>query len=474
MTQTATDEGEGAQAIFCYVADIIGVRRVHNEWPRFLNRTDNSEVFFTEYGDIITKGYQLSRINTTKSESIIISYINKQPSWFRSSLLIAQKIVEEVDDINKKYSKFDNIEKPGWNNFFYQHGDDEVMGILTSLFNSANEDSKTTINPNTNTEYGRTIFGDINKWTPADIYFATATAKNSLKRLNNSAAAKGDYLSFTDLNAHLRSLVQSGDLLPLSLKKVRNNVTIVKVNFSRTAENRILATTKCTGVEPWNKMLPATPTTAYTIMTNKSFKWKNKWEYKPAAGGAGGRDIKIKLVSQGKKGMLHFRATPASGGKVSLGMKLILSYTGSSALGGQVASVAIFLQLLKSAGANDFAKLFGDKWDSTTKQFKTDANAYIKYGLPVSGKDLYAAGKSDNKAKDKFNDDMGAINAIVVMNKIRPVLQTYFGGTAKVITPAGPNNDPPVVTEQDEVVRAIFAYTGSRMPKSARFVIAKD
>ena len=74
-------------------------------------------------------------------------------------------------------------------------------------------------------------------------------------------------------------------------------------------------------------------------------------------------------------------------------------------------------------------------------------------------------------AKNKFNDDMGAINAIVVMNPLRDLISNYFK-SSDISVPA--QNGKAAVTEQDEVVRAIFQYTGSRMPDSARFVIAKD
>ena len=485
MTQANTDEAEGAQAIFCYVADMRGLDRVHKEWPQFLvkrSRNDGLEdKFLADYGDIISKGYSSGRIKTTKSQSTIESFIRKQASWFRSSLLISQKLIEDVDEINKTHSKFNNIDRPGWQNFYYRHGDEEVMGVLTSLFSSANQDSTNTINPKTDRPYGRPIFGDLNKWSPADIYFATTVAKNALKKLNNSKARKGNFLTFTDLNETVTLLVESGDLLPLSLKKVKDHVKIVKVNFNRTVETKILNSTQCTGVEPWKQMQPTTPGRAYNIVTNRSFQWKERYQYKVAGGGDGGRDIYVKVESQKKKLVLHFRATPATKGRPLIGIKVILKYSGSSALAGQVASVGGLLRLIRSAGAYQFARDFESIWNTKNIQFKTAANAYIGYGKPISGKEYYEASKDGAKAKklgmtqpeakNKFNDDMGAINAITVMNPLRDLISNYFK-SSDIIVPA--QNGKAAVTEQDEVVRAIFQYTGSRMPDSARFVIAKD
>ena len=164
-------------------------------------------------------------------------------------------------------------------------------------------------------------------------------------------------------------------------------------------------------------------------------------------------------------------------------LKVILKYVGSSALAGQVASIKVLMRLIRSAGADDFANDFMSVWTPMNQQFKNDATAYINFGTPVSGKQYYEASKNgalakklgmtQAEAKNKFNDDMGAINAIVVMNPLRTVIESYFKSKTSAV-PSGNNNNPPQVYEQDEVIRAIFAYTGSRMPKSARFVIAKD
>ena len=312
------------------------------------------------------------------------------------------------------------------------------MGVLTSLFSSANQDSTNTINPKTDRPYGRPIFGDLNKWSPADIYFATTLAKNALKKLNNSKARKGNFLTFTDLNETVTLLVESGDLLPLSLKKAIGDVIIKKVNFSRKYENKLLATTFGTGVQKWTKMSGSYKT------TNKSFEWTKPY--------SGGRDIYISLESGGKLGTLQIRATPASGGKPSAGVKVILKYTGSAALGGQVASITLFTKIISTVDPK-FAQTIQRVWDTQYMKFKPAALAYINYG---GGKENY---KGDKKAKTKFNEDMGALNGLTVMNEIRPLVENYFKKPDE---------------EANNVIRAVFAYVASRTPNSAQFVIAKD
>ena len=74
----------------------------------------------------------------------------------------------------------------------------------------------------------------------------------------------------------------------------------------------------------------------------------------------------------------------------------------------------------------------------------------------IGGK-LYAT--KEKKAQNQFNDDMGAISGLTVMNAIRPELDKYFSKKGK---------------KQDNVMRAIFAYVSSRSIDSSPFVIAKD
>jgi len=436
MTIAATDEAEGAQAMFCYIADRLGAFQTKKQFTPYMSSKD-SKAFFKEYGDIIKEGYNLNQVNTTKSRAQIINYVNKKPSWFVSSLLIAREVIDEVEKIDNDFAK---IQRPGWQNLFYQHGDEDIMKVLAALFKSANAQSAKVVGAS------GTYFGDINKWTPADIYFASNKSKRVLQKLLEDPQTKKDNLTFAVLNRTVKNLILSGDLLPLSLKKVTNHVIIEKVNFSRKAENALLAQTFCLGVNTsWKRMTGSYKATA------TSFEWTEPY--------SGGRDIYINIKSGKKTGVLHFRATPASNGKPSGGIKMTLKYDGASAMGGQVASIPLFIQLIDSVkGTGGFSRDFQRTWNAGMKKFKADAEKYIKFG---GGAELYASGKKgNNKDKKQFNDDMGAISALTTMNEIRKKMTTYFKA--------------PTGEEQNNVCRAIFQYTGSRTAKSARFVIAKD
>ena len=393
MTITATDEAEGAQALFCYIADVLGSTQTKKQFAPYIKNKDSKD-FFKVYKDIIDTGYSTNKVDTSKSKTAIIRYIKSNDGWFVSSLLIAQKVITDIDDISAKFKK---IKRPGWQDLFYQHGDDDVMQIMAALFKSANTQSGKL----DATKY----FGDINKWTPADIYFASPKAKRKLKDLKEEPQTKKDNLTFAVLNTTVTSLVKSGDLLPLSLKKVVNDVVLKKVNFDPAIEQELLATTKGTGVKPWEKMRGA-----YKA-TNTSFQWTKPY--------SGGRDIYISLESGGKDGTIQIRHTPAANGKPSKGVKIILGYKGSSALGGQVVGIPLFTKIIKTVDKT-FADKLSTTWDAEYKKFEKTANSYINYG---GGKQLYDGTKAE---KNEFNDDMGAISGLTVMNKIRPLIEDYF------------------------------------------------
>ena len=161
MTVVATDEAEGAQALFCYIADDLGARETEKQFAPYLEDKDAVK-FFETYRDVIDRAYSTNQVDTSRSKTVIISYVENNPDWFISSLKIAEKIITEIEDIDKNFSK---IKAPGWQDLLYTHGDEDVMGAMNDLYKSANNQSAK--------EGGGKYFGNINKWTPADIYFAS-------------------------------------------------------------------------------------------------------------------------------------------------------------------------------------------------------------------------------------------------------------------------------------------------------------
>ena len=401
MVQVATAEAEGAQALFCHIADVIGAKKIKQEYKSFLSGKENASSFFVKYKDIVNKAYITGAVKTSKSKDTIIKYIENNDDWFISSLKISQYLITEIDNIS---TKFKNIQKPNAQDLFYRHGDEGIMGVMSKLFKSANDQNAKA--------QGTKFFGDINKWTPADIYFVK-------------------------LNETIRDTIASGDLLPLSLKKVDKSVVVKQVNFNRKIEEKLLAETFCKGVKKYVSM---EGTLTYT---NKSFKLSYK----------GGRDIRVLIESGGQTGDLQFRHTPASGGRPSKGFKTVFSYKGSAALGGQVVGIPILTNLISTVD-QQFANKLRGIFNKHYVEFEKGMNAYKTQG---GGDRRYNS--SDKGLKKQFNDDVGGISALTIMNPLRKEIDSYFKIKGK---------------KQDNVVRVLFAYTASRTINSAPFVIAKD
>lgn len=428
MAITNTDEAEGAQALFSYLADVLGASKVEKEFNPYIEGKQSFSDFLNKHQKTINEAYSTNRVDTKKSKDVILKYLANNNDWFISSLAIAKKVIQEVSTIDKDFSK---IKTPGWQNLIYKHGDKDIMDTIAKLFSSANKQSA----KQNNVKY----FGDINKWSPADIYFGSKKAIKILKDLLAEPETRNDNLTFAELNETIGDLIDSGDLLPLSLKKVEKDVIIKKVNFNRKEEEKLLAKTFCTGVAKWNPMKA-------NIKKGKNFSISNY----PAKGA---RDILIKLKTDKLIGELQVRHTPASGGRPQRGVKVVLRYKGALALGGQVVGIPLFSRILGTVD-KQFAQKLSDTFNRQYNVFEKDANDYIRYG---GGDKLYK-----NKSKPtqkKFNDDMGAISGLSVMNSIRPLLDKFFSTKGK---------------KRDNAARAVFAYVSSRTPLSSPFVIAKN
>lgn len=427
MVQVATDEAEGAQALFCYIADTLGAKKTEQEYKPYLSGAKNADDFFAKHKILIDRAFGSRLVDTGKTKTQILDYIKKNDDWFMSSLKISQYIITRIDVISKKFNK---IKQPGWQNLFYVHADDEIMGVMSTLFKAANLQSAK--------KGGVKTFGDINKWTPADIYFASNKAKKIYKDMATDPETKKNNLTFAELNEVIGETIQSGDLLPLSLKKVDRDVIIKEVNFSRKKEEQLLADTVCTGVQEWF------PMKGKLDYTGRKFKL-GPFE--------GGRDIYVTLNSGKAKGRLQFRHTPASNGKPSKGFKTVLSYVGSSALGGQVVGIPLLAKVIGDVD-KQFAATISRVFTTNYSKFETAMNAYNEKG---GGKVRYNS--NSKELKNEFNNDVGAISALTIMNPLRVEIEKFFKKKGKT---------------QDNVVRAIFAYTASRTVNSAPFVIAKD
>ena len=213
---------ESAQALFCAMADFLGKEKskkvlnykTYETYGKFKSEKGNEKLISDSYNKLKTTGVSLDLI-----EKILI----KDVDWYKSSVNIAVKLIDDISEIDKDFKK---IQSPGWTDFLYYRGakgGSDVMEDIEQLFTIANKKDK--------------LFGDVNKWSPADIYFASKVAE---KKIQQVVSNPPQGFNFVNLNQLMNSLIDKGELLGVSLKKAPKEVHIYKINFTQEKNQEIL------------------------------------------------------------------------------------------------------------------------------------------------------------------------------------------------------------------------------------------
>ena len=389
---------ESSQALFCAVADFLGERKSDKvlDIKKYLTYTD----FKRAVGEgVISKAEK--RIRTPGvSLSDIETFLAKNNDWYKSSTLIALKLVKDITGVDADFK----LKQEGFQNLFYFRGDQEVMGNIEKLFKIANTSPITVKN--------QVKFGNVNKWSPADIYLATAKAKSDIA--SAVLKAKPKTYSFIDLNILTSNLIDSGDLLPLSLKKTTKTVQLQKVNFDKKDEIKALE--------------------KVSLSPKKVTNWQ---PYKKVPFGTKGetRDMRAFLNNGGE---IKFRHDPSA-------KRFVAEFIGggAEARGGSIGSIKLFCELFELV----------DK--ETAKQVLKE----YQEGEKIYFEDLKLIENLRGKDKKLFDFERGSISALNIINRIMPILKNWFTKT-----------DPKKV---DDFIRIIYQYITSRTPLSGKFVIAK-
>jgi hypothetical protein len=416
MATDKTAMAESAQAIFCSMADKIGSSKAASilnlkKYPTF---NDFIEV---KKNQKLWKD-SLKKVNVDVSESLIKDFLIVDHKWYVSSCVIA---IELVTQLAQKVDSDFKISAPNFQQISYFRGDDEVMGMISKLYKLANNSTATTKLKN------HAGFRDINKWNPADIYFATPNAIKKLaseyNKHNNPQGKKG--YTFTDLNILVSDLLDSGQLLPLSLKKTTKDVNLYKINFDRKKELTALRKIKKASISNW-----------------KPYK-KVDWSKVKAGAKTETRDIRIFLTTGGE---IKFRHDPSA-------TRFVAEFIGggAEARGGSIAShelIAILWSYVDSSASAAFLSAYkkGDKeFREQLKKIEPNKKLWVK--------------DAKDKKLNKFIHERGTISAIAIINKVLPILKKW-------LTSADDK-------EIDKFVQLMYEYVTSRTAYSGKFVIAK-
>ena len=389
---------ESSQALFCAVADFLGENKSDKmlDIKKYLTYTD----FKRAVGEgIVSKAEK--RIRTPGvSLTDIETFLGKNNDWYKSSVLIALKLVKDITGVDADFK----LKQEGFQNLFYFRGDKEVMGNIEALFKIANKSPIT--------EKNQVKFGNVNKWSPADIYLATDIARSQItKALQN---AKPKTYSFVDLNILTSNLIDSGDLLPLSLKKTTKTVQLQKVNFDKKDEIKALE--------------------KVSLSPKKVTNWQ---PYKKVPFGTKGetRDMRAFLNNNGE---IKFRHDPSA-------KRFVAEFIGggAEARGGSIGSIKLFCELFALVD-NETSKKVLKEYQEGEKQYFIDLKLI-----------------ENLRAQDKklFDHERGAISAMNIINRIMPILKQWFTRTDQ--------------KKVDDFIRIIYQYITSRTPLSGKFIIAK-
>ena len=412
-----TSYAESAQALFCAVADYLGKQ----EASKLLDAKKYASPEELMEEKKIAKALPLAfnRINAHYAGGARFSLkqltdwitLPKNIKWYKSTIMIAKQMMREISSID---NDFRAIESPSFQNLFYFRGDDEIMQNIETLFKYANSQGLIAVR-------GTMKFGDVNKWSPADIYFGSNKAKNRIKAEIKAYAtpkAKQAY-SFTLLNSMIGELIENGELLPLSLKQAAGSVTIKKVNFSRSDEEKYINSLRIQKVvwEPY-----------------KQLSWA-KFSKIPMRSRIA-RDFKVKIEVGTLTGVIKFRHDPSGG-------KFLAEYVPDkgNAREGQIGSAKLISTVMSVVDATTAAKFLNayNKGDSKFKQEIKKLNT-----------------KKATMPKDQFDHARGNISAINIMNEVGPVLVQFFKGK-----------------NGTKFAKLLFEYSTSRSEAAGKFVIAK-
>ena len=479
MSETANFES--AQALFCAIADKVGSSKINKVLN--LESYQSYPDFRLTHIKIIDEIFDKKKIDVDVNRKTIEEFLTKNKSWYISSVKIAVKLINDLSDVVD--SDFSDIMKPGYQRN-YIRGDKDVVGTIDKLYNIANTNTKK------NLELMKIpAFGDINKWSPADIYYASKTAKKDILAELGKTLKKTSY-SFPELTTFVSKLINSGDLLPLSLKKATSTVKIVPVNFDMDVRTKMidgiypkkskkiqggLWCTKNqkikTGFESFAKYPESNEVSS--IKKEKAIPGIPKEYGEPASKSeldkVPSSSIYISVSSSSTRnsevGYIQMRHDRSNGS-----WKVDYSPSGSGGRGGSVVSHKMFSKLLNFADPA-VASEFLSAYEKGNAKYKEALKKLEKYKILIRKlnvdrkKDpkLYGISLFQNPKRTSYDYVRGELSSILVTNKVSDILQKWFT-TNNVI-------DGDKTNKVDDFIRILYRYVTSRSETSAKFVIAK-
>jgi hypothetical protein len=500
----STAKFESAQALFCAIADEVGDSAIDKVFN--LDKTKGypdytSWLSVPKHKALVDKVYKSGNLDVDVKRKDIENYLTKEKTWYVSSVKIATTLIKTLHE--KVDPDFSDIMKTGIQRN-YIRGDKDVVGTIDTLFNLANK------NAARNIELMKIeAFGNINKWSPADIYYASKKAKTVLAEELKIASKKTSY-SFPDLNQVISNLINDGDLLPLSLKKVTQETKIVPVNFDPDARSKMIdgapAKGKGKGIEGglWCSIKQSgTEKGDEDDKKSKGGKGFKLWKPFPEKNGVSAikkepqvpgipkeygepasKEEQDKIPSSSlyvsvsgsfsrntEVGFIQMRHDRSNGS-----WKVDYSPTQSGGRGGSVVSSVMFAKLLAFSDPT-VASEFETAFDAGNVKFRAEKEKLKKFEKVmkelnknrIKDPKLHGISLFQSSKRTCYDYVRGELSSILVTNKVNDILQKWFMANSKPGTGKKIYKPNPV----DDFIRILYRYVTSRSETSAKFVIAK-
>lgn len=383
-----TDIQEAAQALFCALADYNGAQSVDkmfnvNTYPTYLDFKEawDSKNKLATIELTFNKQVKSGKATLKQIEDLLHGVGEKSKTakhaWYKSSVLIANKLIKDISDISGKFNK---IKSPSWSSIFYSHGDKEIMDTIAKLYTKANKQQTVLYNKDKSSPKNvARNYDNINKWSTADIYLASDTAKTDLSKLLSEKL-----LTFVDLNSEVSRLIDDGELLPLSLKKSVNGVVIKKVNFDKTKEAKDIQELEYSGTNDWKVYRPSTDggkTEARTLFV---------------------------YLKKDKKLIMQLRHDPST-----VTYKGVILYAGSTAFEGSL-SLNPMIELIQLIDPS-FANKLSNEYEKCDKIFKE--------------KKKYLDDEIKERDRKRYDIERTMASAMIVTNTINPMIISWLNGS---------------------------------------------
>lgn len=472
-----TSLAESAQVIFCSIADSLSPANL----DKILN-TDKTTGYptFAEFEKANKKIIDdaIKYIDVDENYDNISKFLAKKTAWYISSVAIGKKVIKDLrKDVDPNFTIFQKgYQSTGFNWF---RGDGLVFDTIAKLFKIANKATSTQTSMwgdgnSSSTFYG---FGDINKWNPADIYYANDTAKKALKTELIRAQKLDKLYGFTGgippkfksgsnstneinkpkpgdgLNVFIARLIDGGHLLPLSLKKSGTSVVLKPVNFSEDIKKNLLESIQFTKHMGWKE---------YKRLDTKKndgkydpISFKKSWSKYSKGEKTSTRDIRLMFKGEAGVGEIKVRHDPS--------VKRIVAeiiYGGAKAKAGSIASYKQFADIWRSIDKNAGNNFFR-KYVDADKIFKEEKKKIEKNKTEL------------RKIKMPSNSRVSEYDHYVAIVSAENIINSIMDGNLGLKKFFDPTNNEEQKSKQTLFVRLLYQVASSRSDLSSRFVIAK-